>query len=298
MDPAVELTGKTYWYKSAPGHEGIHGLHTGTFLDGRSQAFVGSACTIEILDEKGNLVKRLPRFWGQVSLFALVDGPQGTRNLLSACVYNGVNDVAIVNTRSLRAQTGAFMAVPPGHTNVGGWSSMNRRHLFYEDLDGDGTREVAGEINGTWNRVCVWAVDGTPKYAANLGPGPRIPGLTVRDLAVCDLEGDGKKEIVVATAQGMLIALDARCQKRWSVRLPSPASVLECVCIKGGKEAQVIAGCDDGRLRVLDASGQPMRTGTLAGKPGVMRQLADADGNPLLAVGTDRGEVSFWRAHP
>ena len=48
---AVYRAAKTYWFKSAPGHEGIHGLHTGVFLDGKTQAFVGSACTLEILDE-------------------------------------------------------------------------------------------------------------------------------------------------------------------------------------------------------------------------------------------------------
>ncbi len=33
MDPAVYRAAKTYWFKSAPGHAGIHGLFTGVFLD-------------------------------------------------------------------------------------------------------------------------------------------------------------------------------------------------------------------------------------------------------------------------
>jgi len=33
---------------------------------------------------------------------------------------------------------------------------MSRSHIFYEDLDGDGTKEAASEINGVWNRVTVW----------------------------------------------------------------------------------------------------------------------------------------------
>ncbi|MHC4442488.1 MAG: hypothetical protein ACYTA5_07835 [Planctomycetota bacterium] len=78
MDPAVYRAAKDYWFKSAPGHEGIHGLHTGVFLDGKSQAFVGSACTLEILNQNGNLIKRLPQFWGKVSNFAIVDAPDGS----------------------------------------------------------------------------------------------------------------------------------------------------------------------------------------------------------------------------
>lgn len=42
-DPAVFRAAKPYWFKTAPGHAGVHGLHSGVFLDGRSQAFVGSA---------------------------------------------------------------------------------------------------------------------------------------------------------------------------------------------------------------------------------------------------------------
>jgi hypothetical protein len=298
MDPAVPLTGKTYWFKSEPGHEGIHGLSTGTFLDGKSQAFVGSACTIEIVDQDGRLVKRMPRFWGQVSLFTLVDGPQGTKNLLAACKYNGVNDVAVINSRTLDPGPRGFESVPAGHTYVGGWSSMNRFHLFYEDLEGDGKREVVGEINGTWNRVCVWSADGTPRSAANLGPGPRIPALTIRDLAVGDLDGDGRKAIVAATAEGLVIALDSKCQKRWSVRLASPVSVLTCVRPKGGKEAQVVAGCDDGRVRALDRRGQLLRAGVLQGRPTNVQAMTDRAGQQLVAVGTDKGNVSLWIVEP
>ena len=74
MDPAVYEAAKTYWFKSAPGHEGIHGLYTGAFDEGKSRCFVGSACTLEILDETGKLVKRTPVFWGPCWKFLLVAG--------------------------------------------------------------------------------------------------------------------------------------------------------------------------------------------------------------------------------
>ena len=46
----------------------------------------------------------------------------------------GVNDVAMVNGRTLDPNPRGFLGVPPGHTDVPGWSSMNRHHLFYRDL--------------------------------------------------------------------------------------------------------------------------------------------------------------------
>ncbi len=194
MDPAVFLAAKTYWFKTAPGHEGIHGLHTGVFLDGQSQAFVGSACTLEMLDANGKLIKRIPQFWGKVSHFAIVDGPNGSLNLLASRKYNGVNNVAIINNRTLDPNPRGFDSVPSGSTYVSGWSSMNRAHLFYEDLDGDGEKEVISEINGTWNRVTVWTRSGTALFDASFGPGERIPAMNMRDLEVADLDGDGKRK--------------------------------------------------------------------------------------------------------
>lgn len=294
MDPAVPRAGKTYWYKSAPGHEGIHGLYTGVFLDGRSQAFVGSACTLEILDAGGKLLRRMPQFWGKVSTFRIVDGPGGTRNLLAARKYNGTNTVAIINSRTLEPGPRGFINVPPGHTYMPGWSSMNRHHLFWEDLDGDGTREVISEINGTWNRLCVWSADGKPLHAANFGPGERIPARTMTDVDVCDLDGDGKKEIVAATSYEMVVALDARCEKLWARRLASAAEVLACVRPKGGKQAQIVLGCRDGGILVLDAAGRPLRRGAVAGTPVAIRRLADAAGMEYVALGTRSGAVSVF----
>ena len=294
MDPAVERAGKTYWYKSAPGHGGIHGLHTGVFLGGTSQAFVGSACTLEILDPAGRLVRRMPQFWGKVSTFRLTDAPGGTRNLLAARKYNGRNTVAIVNSKTLDPSPRGFINVPAGHTYMPGWSSMNRRHLFREDLDGDGTDEIVSEINGTWNRVCVWTLDGKATAAANFGPGPRIPARTMTDLDVCDLDGDGTREIVASTASAMVVALDSRCRKVWATRLAAPAEVLASVRPKGSRSAEIVLGCRDETVRVLDAAGALLGCRKIVGQPTVIERLVDPGGNPCVAVGTKTGGVTIF----
>ena len=71
------------------------------FWMARSQAFVGSACTLEILDEDGNLVKRLPVFWGPGSRFALIDGPEGSIDLLIARQPTDSHAMAVVNNREM-----------------------------------------------------------------------------------------------------------------------------------------------------------------------------------------------------
>ena len=292
MDPAVFRAAKTYWFKTAPGHEGIHGLHTGVFIDGKSQCFVGSACTLEIIDEHGKLIKRMPLFWGKNSHFQIVDAPDGSLNLLAARRYSGVHHVTMVNNRKLVPGPKTFNGVPPGHTYVGGWSSMNRDHLFYVDLDGDGKKEVVSEINGTWNRVTVWDERGKALYDASFGPGRRIMAKNMRDLEVADLDGDGKKEILVATSSGLVVALDCQCRKLWAKRLPSPATVMKAM--PRASSPWIVAGCEDGTVMVLDGRGEFVRRDRVNGRPTCIEALDES--GVLLA--TTKGEVKLFAVEP
>lgn len=291
MDPAVYRAAKTYWFKSAPGHEGIHGLSTGVFLGGKSQAFVGSACTLEILDASGRLVRRMPQFWGTVSTFAIVDGPNATLNLLAARKRNGVDRAAIINNATLDPKPRGFQTVPPGHTYVGGWQSMNRHHLFYEDLDGDGTREIVSETNGTWNRVTVWTAAGKALYCAHFGSGRRIPAKNMRDLDIADLDGDGTKEILAATSSGLVVALDCRCRKVWATRLPSPPTVMKCLTPPGAKLPWIVLACENGAVVVLDGRGSAIRTGRINGAPTCIASFEDATAGVGVLLASAKGEV-------
>lgn len=292
MDPEVFRAAKTYWFKSAPGHEGIHGLYSGPFIDGESQLFVGSACTLEILDERGALVRRMPQFWGPPSAFAMIEGPGGSKNLLAARHINGVHNAGIINNVTLDPEPRGFDTVPEGHTYVGGWMSLNRHHLFYEDLDGDGVREVVSEINGTWNRVTVWDKDGTALNDVSFGPGDRIPAINMRDLDVADLDGDGTKEVVAATWKGDIVALDCRLDNIWTLNLPSTPTVAQCV--ENGATGAVVAGCEDGSIYVLDNRGTIVRKGAVNGRPTVIARYSSPGTGAGVVVGTSAGEIAVF----
>jgi hypothetical protein len=289
MDPAVFRAAKTYWFKSAPGHEGIHGLYTGVFLDGKSQCFVGSACTLEIIDGNGKLLHRMPIFWGPVSDFAIIDGPNGSLNLVCSQRWNGTNQAAIVNNQTLDPNPRSFYTVPQGCTPVGGWSAQNRLHIFYEDLDGDGTKEVISETNGTWNRVTVWDVNGTALHDASFGPGDSIPATNMRGLDIADLNGDGKQEIVAATWLGLIVTLDNHCEKLSATKLPSPPTVLKIVRATDGA-LWIVAGCEDGTIAALDAAGQIIRLGAVDDAP----TRITAEGSTVV-LATNKGDVKGFR---
>lgn len=295
MDPAVYEAAKTYWFKSAPGHEGIHGLYSGAFDDGKSRCFVGSACTLEILDETGKLVKRTPVFWGPGRKFLLVPGPEGSRNLLIARWPNGGDTLAIVNSRSMTNTGRGYDGVPAGHSYVGGWTAQNRTALRQEDLDGDGKREVVTAINGTWNRVTVYSEQGQALANAQFGPGAsNAPRAQMRDLDVADLDGDARKEIVVGISEGLVVALSNRCEKVWSTRLPSPPLSVRCVRTHGAAHPWIVAGCDDGSVIVLDHKGVVIRLGKVTGRPVQMAAL-ETPAAAMAVVATDCGEVTWFR---
>ncbi len=289
MDPAVFRAAKQYWFKSAPGHGGIHGVGSGVFLDGKSQAFVGSACTLEILDENGRLVKRLPQFWGTVYKFALVPGPDGSVNLLASRKITDGPSLGVINNRTLDPTPRSFYGVPAGYTHVSGWMDQTRHHIFVEDLDGNGKKEVVSEITGAWNRVTVWDLQGKPLYNVQFGPGARDGGRDIRDLDLGDLDGDGKKEIVAALSNGLVVALNSRCKKLWSKRLASSPVVLKVA----GKS--VVVACENGGVFTLDNRGNILREGKLNGRPAQIQKLT---ATPLVVIGSEKGEVKAFAIEP
>jgi hypothetical protein len=288
MDPAVFRAAKDYWFKSA--YPGIYGLYSGRFLDGRSQLFVGSACTLEILDHQGQLVRRLPVFWGNGRKFRLRDRDDGSRDLLIARWHNGTDMLSIVNSRTLEVTRG-FYGVPSGHTMVGGWTAQNRTAIELADVNGDGSQELVSVTNGVWNRVTVFSSGGAPLHNAQFGPGPsNALYSTMRDLVVDDLSGDGTMEIITATAGGLVVCFDHRLQPRWVRAMPTGPTAMMCMPTSDGKG--LLVACEDGRVALLDAAGQVLRATRVQGRPvpHALSQL-DGDNGPVAILGLDSGVV-------
>ncbi len=274
MDPAVLQAAKPYWFRSAKGHEGIHGLHSGAFLSPGTQAFVGSACTLEIIDGEGELLRRLPVFWGPGKVFALVDKADGTVDLLVGREPADTHAVVVVNSRDeyvpnmLGPDPRSFHDVPPGHTDPWTWGDMIRHHIIYDDIDGDGHKEVVGDITGAWNRVTVWSSDATPLYNAHFGPGPgggRSGPKAVRGLKVADLDGSGRKAILAATRSGWVVALNHECRKIWARRLADTPALLRIRATSEG--ARVVVACETGAIQVLDQTGNLANTAQVSTAP-------------------------------
>jgi hypothetical protein len=295
MDRAVWEAAKQYWFKSAS--PGIYGLDTGAFLEGGTQCFVGSACTLEILAANGTLSKRLPVFWGPGWRFAIRQNRDASRDLLIAQQPTDSHTLAIVNNKTLAVTGAGFGSVPAGHTEVTGWATMSRDHIVLKDLDGDGQPEVVSEINGFWNRITVWGLDGQARYNAQIGPGKSIPYRNVRDLAVEDLDGDGRCEIAVALDSGLLTVLDCTLQRRWSKAMPTPPNCLRALPAGTPGAGVLYVACDGGQVLLFDALGKVLAEAVVRGRP--VAECAWSTGAQAgIALGTAAGQVIAYGAAP
>jgi hypothetical protein len=277
MHPDLYATGKTYWFKEAL--PGISGLATGNLTGQGTQAFVGSACTVEILDPTGRLIQRVPQYWGSVWRMAVLEAPDGRRMLLAAKMPNGVNDIGIIDGQNWTVTYG-FTALPPGHTFVSGWSAMNTPYLEVADLDGDGRQEVVLVVSGSWNRLVVYEADGRVRWAQSFGPWLNYARY-MRGLAVADLDGDGKREVIAAAQDGIVAAFTATGERMWTLRLAVPAWTL--AALRSGEGRVVVAaGCEDGAVRLIDAGGRLIAKAQLDGRV------------TALLAGGERAEAGLW----
>lgn len=291
MAPWVYTHQASHWWKEAsPRLAGIHGLTSGAFLeDSASQVIVGSACTVEILSPTGRLLARKEQVWGNVVHSIIIPKDDGSRDLVSLRRPSLTSRVNILNSRTLDPRKAGYVGVPSGHTGVKSWGRC-RYHLIHADLDGDGKGEVVGEINGPWDRVGVWDDNGRPLASAPFGPGSRA-SRSLRDLDVGDFDGDGKKEILVALHNGLIVVLDHQCARKRALRLPTPATVIKVL----ERHQTTLAVADqEGGLWLLDAEGRPTHAAQVDGRPDRLEQIS-LKGSPHLLVTTRTGKVAALR---
>ncbi|MDP6778564.1 MAG: hypothetical protein QGI83_17555 [Candidatus Latescibacteria bacterium] len=278
MAPWLYTHQASHWWKEAgPHHAGIHSLNSLPFLerDG-TQAIVGSASTVEILDAEGELLHRAEQVWGDVVYSALTPRSDGSHDLLSLrrpSLTTRVNDV------------------PEGHSDIKSWGGR-RYHLFNEDLAGEGVKRVVSEVNGPWDRVGIWDESGEPLYSAPFGAGS-LAARSLRDVDVADLNGDGRKEILVGTYHGLVVALDCQCQRVWSTRLQSAPTVLKAIAPGPDAPPWIVVGCEDGSVVALDGGGKVIRQGSIEGRPEHILEIS-RDGGPMAVLATTDGSISSF----
>lgn len=232
----------------------------------------------------------------------------------AVCDYNGdgVDDVLAQSENFyniVHGRTGQdFLAPMPVHSGAvpGHWTAYATPMPV--DLGGDGQIKVF--FSRSYQLTIVTDLQGNPFWHWGL-----TRDTTARNHAgLGDLNGDGKIEIVVSQADGLLTAYEAepaagKCptcpaaepasernragQVRWTFRLVPPVSDLAAADLDGDGCDELLLGAGDGRLYALkEGQGQPtvlwsIALGRTVGSP----ILADlfGDGRAAIVVPTEDG---------
>lgn len=157
------------------------------------------------------------------------------------------------------------------------------------DLTGDGVDEllVLDPVG-----VTAWSGDlRTTLWTARLGAG-----LAGQRVLPVDLDGDKRREVVVASLGGTVSCFSPDGRPLWSWAVPVPASgddanVRGLDDVKLGRARLVAMGLRDGRVVLLDGAGRPVFEETLPDKLRRLRALELGEGDGVVFTGTDDGLV-------
>lgn len=291
-------TGQNQWFHDA--WPGVHGLASHPDFHDGPTLFVGSACTLELLNPSGDPTWRTPIFWGLPRYFEAICESDGTTSMVVGNDPSSDMAAAVVNEAALDPTRTRFKSVPEGHTQVTNWGSIVRRHIFSADIDGDGKKEVVSDLTGYWDRVTIWRSDGTAVANAQFGPGEgrlqqglsdhhALPDYRIRDMTVADEGTDGKSHVLVATRDGYLVSLTHDLDRRWSRYLGAPVDVVTTVPADGGYRS--VVGTRDGSVRVLDPTGTVERHARMDGS------ILDSDTDDrvsMVGMGDEGGRFAVF----
>lgn len=281
MASEVYETGKDYWYNTYSGMEGVHGLGSGILYNNQSQAFIGSACTVEIINSNGQLMKRLAttkkECWGPVNRLLLMSDSTG-KKLLCGQKPNGYDHILVVN-QSMNLDGTGYYTVPDGHTFIDPWMSVYR-----VGLETGYNGEVVTGISGDWSRVTIYSSSGVPIYNAQLGSEDDLTSMDVGDI-----NGDSYSEILTGQSSGSIICFDDQCAPQWLYdQITSNVKVIKISSLSDGSHV-IVVGYTDGRVAQLDPNGKLLILGNLSSYPNKLEQI----GNHII-VGCANGQIHLF----
>jgi len=227
--------------------------------NGAQEIALGRPVTLEFRQLDGTLIKRVPTQWGDHTTLAVLR-KRGSSNkghlLLAGKARCGTARVSAVDENYNVISNTLYADVPHGSTVMLAWRRRFIKHLEVADLDADGVEEIVVTRSGHWNELAVYnGTDDRCAWMASFGPdSPNANFMT--GMAVADLTGDGKKEVVVGMRNGWVCAFDCAGNSIWRHQFPNAVTA---VC-KIDALSSVAVGGGDGFVYLMDGDGKITRT--------------------------------------
>lgn len=244
---------------------GVYSLLADDFWNtGIEEIAVGRPSTVEFRSLDGQLLGSVPTRWGNnTSLALLKSGATGGSEptLLAGKAYTGNPTLSGINGQYINVSDGLYNRMLPGFTNMHSWLMRGLAGLRVADINGDGSEEVIYTLSGHWNELRVYNAAGTPLWMKYFGPDKNTGAPFMTALELADLDGDGRKEVLIATRHGWLIAFDHLGTQIWQRHFESGISRVSI----SEQNQKIAVGCDDGSLALLDNVGKQLAVGQMSG---------------------------------
>ncbi|MGE4565486.1 MAG: FG-GAP repeat domain-containing protein, partial [Victivallaceae bacterium] len=288
--PEFIASNKTFWFKKV--YPGVYALAAAELIPGQSRLFAGSTGTVEVITPDGKVENRFWQDYGPVTDFAVFEAEKNRPARLFASRAFG----AWPTTWSILGEEGKLVSsnswMLENHSgapmNKYGFSGVGKHSLRSLRLVPDGEQLLLGVFDGAQNGAMLWAYNGRVSAGVNLDSGEvanavdyaarALSPRNICSLAAADLDGDGRQEIVVATARKLLYIFDDRFQLRKCVELKNEPAVL---AVAPGK---IAVGLTGGEVRVFDPNGKAIASCRAAGPVTALKFTA----NGLLIGAGDR----------
>ncbi len=293
MAPEVLKVGP-YWHKSAL--PGIRSIRIAELVPGKEQIFIGSAGTLEVLDQNGKFEKRLYIQYGPVDNMAVLPAEDG--NAASLLLIRSTGGWPLVHSVSPDLKVKNIgMTLDASSTDMGtfGFSSVGKTILFPVRFTEGGPLRLVGDFSGAHNRVMVWDRNGKALTDANLGIDKAGSAVApygsvcaeqrhIKFIGVDDFDGDGAKEIAAVTRRKRIFFWNPEMKLKQMVVLPG-------IPLTGAvSRGKVFIGFEDGRIYSADGNGILSLNGCLNGAVKVLVITGDR-----ILAGSAKGEFAVFR---
>ena len=144
------------------------------------------------------------------------------------------------------------------------WTYVTERPVYLvkaDDVDGDGNIEVIALDRQGYNTKLYCISDtGTLKWSYAVSGGVYLSSIADKLVSISDLDGDGKKEIILSTYTSGVQVVDSSGRLKWSFETKSSGSsndlvsVVRTYDVNGDGKQEVLVGAKP-NLYALDSSG-------------------------------------------
>ncbi len=280
-----------WWAKcSIPG---VRGITVARLAGGKTYLVIGGASVVEILSPEGKLLSRRFMPWGTFKKCTVMENSMLCWGYMVSHpnVYRFDDSLKCSEMTIYKDSKGTWMG---GF----GFGYVGRSDLEYTSLQPGKAPVLIGSFNGTMNRIMIWDVRQNVRHEAALGFGirafgapfgtPMLRSTNIRGFALPDFQNDGNKTIAVGYYRNFVALFDHELKLKRQIPLPAAPRLL--TALRGPSGDRLAAACDDGRIYIIDGTGNITAQAQITARPTLLAGWGDT-----LFAGSEKDGITLFQ---